>query len=164
MRSPAARGRRPFGAVWMVLVLLAGVVLVLPFWLDFDPAARGIGWVDERRSFSAWAGDMALIYGVLGWAVIAAYAGRLLAARQRVRIAAWGAIGAAFVLSLLAPVDLAGVALLLAALAIALHAALTDRLVAPERFLWLLIAGAVACVLAPELVYARDEFDTGARY
>ena len=56
MRSPAARGRRPFGAVWTVLVLLAGVVLVLPFWLDFDPAARGIGWVDERRSFSALGG------------------------------------------------------------------------------------------------------------
>jgi YYY domain-containing protein len=164
MRSPAARGRRPFGAVWTVLVLLAGVVLVLPFWLDFDPAARGIGWVDERRSFSAWAGDMALIYGVLGWAVVAAYAGRLLGARQRVRIAAWGAIGAAFVLSLLAPVDLSGVALLLAALAIALHAALTDRLVIPERFLWLLVAGAVACLLAPELVYVRDEFDNGELY
>jgi YYY domain-containing protein len=164
MRSPAARGRRAFGAVWTVLVLLAGFVLVLPFWLDFDPAARGVGWVGERRSFSAWAGDMALIYGVLGWALVAAYAGRLLAARLRVRIAAWGAVGAAFVLSLLAPVDLAGVALLLAALAVALHAALTDRLGAPERFLWLLVAGGVACVLAPELVYVRDEFDDGELY
>jgi uncharacterized membrane protein len=68
-------------------------------------------------------------------------------------------VGAAFVLSLLAPVDLAGVALLLAALGVALHAALFSRLEAPERFLWLLISGAAACVLAPELVYVRDEFD-----
>ena len=164
MRGPAADGRRAFGAVWTVLVLVAGVVLVLPFWLDFDPAARGIGAVTERRSFAHWAGDMTLIYGVLGWAVLAAYAGRLLAARQRVRIAAWGGVGAAFVLSLLAPVDLSGVAVLLAALAVAVHAALTRRLEAPERFLWLLIAGGVACVLAPELVYVRDEFDHTALY
>ena len=103
MRGPEADGRRAFGAVWTVLVLVAGFVLMLPFWLNFDPAARGIGGVTEHRSFARWAGDMALIYGVLGWGVLAAYAGRLLAARQRVRIAAWGGVGAAFVLSLLAP-------------------------------------------------------------
>jgi YYY domain-containing protein len=164
MRGPAADGRRAYGAVWTVLVLVAGIVLVLPFWLDFDPAARGLGAVTERRSFARWTGDMMLIYGVLGWGVLAAYAGRLLAARRRVRIAAWGAVGAAFVLSLLAPVDLSGAALLVAALAVAVHAALTRRLEAPERFLWLLIAGGVACVLAPELVYIRDEFDDTALY
>ncbi len=159
LRGPEARGRRPFAVVWTVLVLLAGFVLVLPFWLNFDPAARGIGWVGERRSFSRWLGDMALIYGVLGWAVLAAYVGRLLAARRRDRIAIWGGVGLAFVLSLLAPIDFAGVAALLAALAVALHAALSSRLEGPERFLWLLVAGGAACVLAPELVYVRDEFD-----
>ncbi|HET8951456.1 MAG TPA: DUF2298 domain-containing protein [Solirubrobacteraceae bacterium] len=157
MRGPAADGRRAFGAVWTVLVLLAGLVLVLPFWLNFDPAARGIGWVGERASFTRWAWDTTLIYGVLGWALLAAYAGRLLAARRR--DAVWAAVGAAFVLSLLAPIDFAAVAVLLAALAVALHAALTTRLEAPERFLWLLIAGATALLLAPELVYVRDEFD-----
>src|SRR5215213_3799235 len=34
MRGPAADGRRAFGAVWTVLVLLAGIVLLLPFWLN----------------------------------------------------------------------------------------------------------------------------------
>lgn len=164
MRGREATGRRAFGAVWTALVLIAGIVLVLPFWLNFDPAARGVGWVGERRSFSAWAGDMALIYGVLAWAVLAAYAGRLLAARRRARIAAWGAVGTAFLLSLLAPVDFAGVAALLIALGIALHAAFFSRLEAPERFLWLLVAGAAACVLAPELVYVRDEFDGSDLY
>jgi YYY domain-containing protein len=164
MRGPAAHGRRAFGAVWTVLVLLAGFVLVLPFWLNFDPAARGIGWVGERLSFTDWAWDTTLIYGILGWAVLAAYAGRLLSARRRERIAVWGGVGAAFVLSLLAPIDFAGVALLLAALTVALHAALTRRLEAPERFLWLLIAVATACLLAPELVYVRDEFDGSDLY
>jgi YYY domain-containing protein len=164
MRGPAADGRRAFGAVWTVLVLLAGFVLVLPFWLNFDPAARGIGWVGERLSFTDWAWDTTLIYGILGWAVLAAYAGRLLSARRRERIAVWGGVGAAFVLSLLAPIDFAGVALLLAALTVALHAALTRRLEAPERFLWLLIAVATACLLAPELVYVRDEFDGSDLY
>src|SRR5215217_1342581 len=131
MRGPEADGRRAFGAVWTVLVLLAGVVLLLPFWLHFDPAARGIGAVGERRSFAQWTGDMALIYGVLAWGVLAAYAGRLLAARRRERIAVWGGVGTAFMLSLLAPVDFAGVALLLGALGVALHAALSRRLEPP---------------------------------
>src|SRR5215208_3890824 len=154
----------PVGAGWTGLVLLAAFVRVLPFWLNFDPAARGIGWVGERLSFTDWAWDTTLIYGVLGWAVLAAYAGRLLSARRRERIAVWGGVGAAFVLSLLAPIDFAGVALLLAALTVALHAALTRRLEAPERFLWLLIAVATACLLAPELVYVRDEFDGSDLY
>ncbi len=32
-------------------------------------------------------------------------------------------------------------------------------LAAPERFLWLLVSGGLACVIAPELVYVRDAFD-----
>jgi len=164
MRGPEAAGRRAFGAVWTVLVLLAGVVLLLPFWLEFDPAARGIAAVTEHRGFAAWAGDMALIYGVLGWALLAAYAGRLLAARRPLRVAVWGAVGVAFGLSLLAPLDLAGIAALVVALAVAVHALLSHRLQAPERFVWLLVAGGVSCVLLTELVYVRDEFDGGDLY
>src|SRR5690349_11404716 len=93
--------QRPFAVVWTVLVLVAGVILMLPFWIDFDPAARGIGWVGERQGFTDWFADSALIYALLGWALVAAYASRLLASRRRARTAAWGAIGGAFVLSLL---------------------------------------------------------------
>jgi len=164
MRGPEADGRRAFGAVWTVTVLLAGLVALLPFWLDFDPAARGLGVVTERRGFTAWAGELALVYGVLGWAVLAAYAGRLLASRRPLRAAVWGAVGTAFVLSLLAPVDLAGIAALAGALAVAVHALLARRLPAAERFLWLLVAGGVGCLLATELVYVRDEFEGGALY
>jgi YYY domain-containing protein len=164
MRGPEAEGRRAFGAVWTGLVLLASVVLVLPFWLEFDPAARGVGAVTEHLGFSEWAGDTALIYGILGWALVAAYVSRLLAARLALRVAVWSAIGAAFVLSALAPLDLAGIAVLAAALAVAVHALLSRRLAAPERFLWAIVAAGVGCVLAPELVYVRDEFDGGDLY
>ena len=164
MRRPEAAGRRVLGAVWTVLVLLVGLVLLLPFWLGFDPAARGLGIVTEHRPFIAWAGELALIYGVLAWAVLAAYAGRLLASRRPLRTAVWGAVGTAFVLSLLAPVELAGTAALAGAAAVAVHALLARRLAAPERFLWLLVAGGVGCLLLTELVYVRDEFDGGPLY
>ena len=59
-------------------------------WTSTRRRAGSAGSTSAARS-ARWAGDMALIYGVLGWAVLAAYAGRLLAARQRVRIAVWGA-------------------------------------------------------------------------
>jgi YYY domain-containing protein len=164
MRGPEADGRRAFGAVWTVLVLLASVVLVLPFWLEFDAAARGIGAVTDHLGFTEWAADGALIYGILGWALLAGYASRLLAARLAVRVAAWGGVGAAFALSALAPLGLAGIAALAAALAVAVHALLSTRLQAAERFLWALVAAGVGCVLAPELVYVRDEFDGSALY
>jgi YYY domain-containing protein len=164
MRGPEAAGRRVSGAVWTVLVLLIGPALLLPFWLDFDPTARGLAVVTEHRPFVAWARETALIYGVLVWALVAAYAARLLASRRPLRTAVWGAVGAAFVLSLLAPVELAGVAALAGALAVAVHALLARRLPAAERFLWLLVAGGVGCVLLTELVYVRDEFDGGPLY
>ena len=88
----------------------------------------------------------------------------MLAAERPLRLAIWGAVGRAFVLSLLAPLDLAGVAALLAAVAVALHAMLAPRLAPAERFLWLLVAGAAGCLLLPELVYVRDEFDGSELY
>ena len=164
MREPASAGRRAYGVVWAVLVVLGGIVLTLPFWLDFDAAARGIGRVTEHDSFAHWAGDQALIYGIVAWLAVAAYASRVLATSRPLRTALWSAVAAAFVLSLLAPVELSGIALLLALVAVAIHALLSTRLVAAERFLWVLLAGAAGCVLLPELIYVRDEFDGSDLY
>jgi YYY domain-containing protein len=164
LRDPASAGRRAYGVVWAVLVVLAGIVLTLPFWLNFDAAARGIGTVTKHDSFAHWAGDQALIYGILAWIAAAAYASRVLATSRPARTALWTAVAAAFVLSLLAPVELSGIAALVAALAVAIHALLSPRLERAERFLWLLIAGAAGCLLLPELVYIRDEFDGGDLY
>ncbi|MDP9293276.1 MAG: DUF2298 domain-containing protein, partial [Actinomycetota bacterium] len=54
--------------------------------------------------------------------------------------------------------DLAGIAALVALVAVAAHAAVSRRLAAPERFAWVLICGAMLCLLIPELVYVRDSF------
>ncbi len=164
MRDPASQGRRAYGVTWAALVILAGIVLTLPFWLDFDAAARGIGFVGERDSFGRWFGDHALIYGVLAWLAAAAYASRVLATSSPARTAIWSAVLAAFVLSALAPIEMSGLAALLAAVGVAIHALLSTKLERAERFLWVLIAGAAGCLLLPELVYVRDEFDGSALY
>jgi YYY domain-containing protein len=150
--------------VWTALVLLASVVLLLPFWLNFDPAARGIGLVDDHAPFGRYLGREALIYGIFAAILAAAFVTRLLAAAHPVRIAAWGAVAAIFTGSLLATVDLAGPAVIAALLVVALGALASRRIGAAERALWLLIAGGVACVVLPDVVYLRDAFAGGPFY
>jgi YYY domain-containing protein len=140
------------------------VGLLAPFWLTFDPATRGVGLVEERRGFAAFVGDLGLLYGTLAWPLAAAFAARLLAARRPLRTLAWGAVAAAFALSLLAPLGVAGAAAVAALLGVAVGALLAPGLGAPERVLWLLVAGGLGCVLLPELVYVRDSFDGSELY
>ena len=157
--DPRSAGRRGYAITWLVLVLVASVVLVLPFWLNFNPAASGIALVDERRPFARFMGDMALLYGIFAGLLAAAFAARLLATRRPARALVWGLVAAIFAGSLLAAADLAGVAVLALLLGVAIGAALSPGLAAPERFLWLLVSGGLALVIAPELVYVRDAFD-----
>jgi YYY domain-containing protein len=164
LRDPASAGRRSYAVVWLALVLVASVVLVLPFWLEFDPAARGLGLVDDRRSFTSFVGDQALLYGTLAWPLAAAFVARLPAVKRPVRTLVWGGVAAVFAGSLLAPADLTGAAAVAVALAVAVAALLSPALGAPERFLWLLVSGGLVCVLLPELVYVRDSFDGGDLY
>jgi YYY domain-containing protein len=164
MRSPESAGRRDYAVVWTVLVLAASVVLLLPFWLNYVPAANGVGTVAHRRPFDRWVGDETLIYAVVAWPLLALYARRLLGSRHPWRWAGWGGVGLAAAGSLLAGADLAGVVVLAALLGVAVHAALSSRLNAPERFVWILAAGAAALVLAPELIYVRDAFEHTALY
>ena len=159
--DPRSAGARSYAISWLVLVLAASVVLVLPFWLNFNPAASGLALVDERRPFARFMGDMALLYGIFLGLLVAAFAARVLAARRPLRALVWGAVALVFAGSLLAAADLAGVAVLAALLAVAIGAALTPGLAAAERVLWLLVSGGLACVIAPELVYVRDAFEGG---
>ena len=85
LRSTDSAGRRLYALVWLALVLLASVVLMLPFWLNFNPAARGIGWVKERASFTHFVGDQLLLYGLFVGPLAAAFAARVLATRRPVR-------------------------------------------------------------------------------
>jgi YYY domain-containing protein len=161
LRSPAGAGGRDFAIVWLALVLLASVVLLLPFWVSYVPATNGVGTVGRREPFTRFAGEEALIYAVVAWPLAALYARRLLSARHPWRWAAWCPVAVAIAGSLLAGAHLAGVAVLVAALAVAVHAALSPRLPVPERFVWTLAAGACALVIVPELIYVRDAFDHG---
>jgi YYY domain-containing protein len=163
-RSAESAGRRAYAVTWLGLVLVASVVLVLPFWLGFDPAARGIALVDERRPFTRFLGDLALLYGIFAWLLLGVFAARALAARRPGRTLVWAAVAALFAGSLLATVDLAGVAVLAALATVALGALLARSLGAPERFLWLLILGGLVCLVVPELVYVRDAFDGSDLY
>ena len=162
--SAESEGRRAYAVTWLGLVLVASVVLVLPFWLAFDPAARGIALVDERRPFTRFLGDLALLYGLFAWLLLAAFAARAFAARRPVRTLTWGAVAAIFAGSFLATVGMAGAALLAALAAVAVGALAARSLGAPERFLWLLIFGGLVCLLVPEVVYVRDAFDGSDLY
>jgi YYY domain-containing protein len=164
LRSADSGGRRVYALVWLALVLVASVVFVLPFWLNFDPAARGVGWVSRRPSFTSFVRDQFLLYGLFIGPLAAAFAARVLATRRPLRTLAWGAVALIFVLSLLAPSDWAGVGALVVGLAVALGALFSRELAAPERFLWLLIAGGLICLVVPEVVYVRDEFDGSSLY
>jgi YYY domain-containing protein len=149
-------------ARWLLLVLASSALLVLPFHLSFDPSARGIGVVEEGRGFAGWLRDELLLFGSLAALVAFAYVGRLTASRRPGRNAVWIAVAALFAGSLLAALEYAHVALLVVALLVALHALV--RAPAAARMVWLLVAGGVACLLGPELLYVRDEFEDGPLY
>jgi YYY domain-containing protein len=154
-----AQHRRGYPFVWLALVLLASFVLILPFVLDFDPEARGIGFVHTRRPFAKWLGDLVLIYGILIWPLVAAYAAHWWDSPNRWRWLGGGAAAAIVVGVILAGDDLTGAMVVAVAMAIGISAALSRELAAPVRFLWILIAGGAALLLIPEILYLKDAFD-----
>jgi YYY domain-containing protein len=164
-RQPGRVGSRRRAVGWAGGTAAVSVLAFLPFWLTFEPPdGGGLALVPERRSFSLFARDQILTLGVFGWVLLGAYGERLLATRRPARTAAWALVGAMVGGSLLAALDdLAGVALLAAAIAVAIHAAL-ERPLAVERFVWLLVAAGLSCVALPEVVYLRDEFDGSDLY
>jgi YYY domain-containing protein len=160
VRDPrSAAGGRVEAARWLAAVIALSVLLILPFYLSFVPAARGIGVVGEGAGFGAWLADQLLLYGSLALPVGLLYLGRLLATRRPGRNAAWAAAATLFLGSLLAALGVLHIALLAVALAVALQAVLAARIEPAQRAVWLLAAGGVACLLGPELLYVRDEFD-----
>jgi YYY domain-containing protein len=164
LRDPRSAPARPAAVRWLLAVLALSALLMLPFFLSFDPAARGIGVVDEGRGFADWLRDELLLFGSLLVFVALAYVGRLLATHRPGRNAVWIAVAVLFAGSLLAAVEWAHVALLAALLVVALAALLSAGTPPPLRLVWLLVAGGVACLLGPEVLYVRDEFDRSALY
>jgi len=154
-----AEHRKGYPLVWLALVILASFILILPFILNFDPEARGIGFVHVRRPFGKWLGDMTLIYGILAWPLAAAFAARWWDSPNRWRWLGGGLAAGVVVGVLLAGDNLTGAMVVAVAMAVAIGAALSRELTAPARFLWILIAGGAALLLIPELLYLKDAFD-----
>ena len=148
-----AAGRRGYPLVWLGLVLVASFVLILPFVLNFDPEARGIGFVHVRRAVRQVARRHALIYGILIWPLLAAFVIRLREAHAHAGAGSAGAGAAVRRPRLAAGLrrpdrrDAAG------GLDGGRHRrrALARRSAAPARFLWILIAGGAALLLIPEI-------------
>jgi len=149
---------------WTLAALLLAIVAVLPFLLTYEAATDGLGRVTERASFTSWASDHAALYGLFAYLVATAYAVRLARSRHPWRTAGWTAAAALFAGSLLAAADLVAVGALVVLVGTAAHAALLARAPAVERFVWVLIGGALLCLLIPEVVYVRDSFDGSALY
>jgi len=146
---------------WVLTLGLLAIIAVLPFLLTYDPAAAGLGAVEERAPFSDWARDHARIYGLAAYLAATAYAAWLASTQRPWRNLAWIAVAAIFAGSLLAGADLAGVAALIVLGAVAARAGIAGRRPAPERFVWVLIGSALLCLLIAELIYVRDSFDGG---
>ena len=164
LRDPRSEATRPAAVRWLLAVLALSALLVLPFHLSFDPAARGIGVVKDGRGFAGWLRDELLLFGSLRSSWRSRTPGGWWRTRRPGRNAVWIAVAAVFAGSLLAALEWAHVALLAALLLVALHALLSPRTAPPARLVWLLISGGVACLLGPELLYVRDEFDDSALY
>jgi len=151
-----APGRARRALVWGGAWVAGSIVLFLPFWLSFDPPTLGVGLIHEHTPFSTFARDYLLIYGVALWVVLAMLARHY---RMPYRFVLWGGAGALFVLVLLAPSRLAGVAVALVLAAAAVYAAFSSGdATTPTRVLWLLTAAALGLIAVGEVAYIRDAF------
>jgi YYY domain-containing protein len=160
IRASADPRRARLAAWWVAWVGLA-VLLALPFLLRFSPTTDGIGIVGDHDPFSRYARDIGLIFGLPLWVLAAAFVARL---RMPFRYAAWAFVAAIFLLTLLAPGNLAGLVLILSATAVAFGAFIDNRLDAPLRFFWLLAAVGLGLVALGEVVFIRDVFDGTPSY
>lgn len=152
-----APGHWPRAVAWGCVWLVAAVVLYLPFWQSFSPPTTSVGRIREHASFTSFARDYALIYGVFLWIALALFAGRFRLPRRYV---AWIGSAVLFLLVLLAPDRLSGLAVALVLVALAVFATLASgEFDQPYRLLWLLASVAFGLVASGEVLYLRDAFD-----
>jgi YYY domain-containing protein len=153
----ANAGGRPWPTLgWLLLLAVTALALFAPFIVQYAPDTAGVGLVRQHDPFTRFAADVALIYALPLWIVGAALAHRLAVPRRYI---AWSAVAVLVVLVALAPQRVAGLFLVGALAAVALHAALDRRLIQPERFFWLLVSLALMLVAIGEFAYIRDAFE-----
>jgi YYY domain-containing protein len=144
-------------ACWCTALLPASVVAFLPFWLKFSPPTHGIALLPDHLRFGRFAADYLLLYGISLWVALVVFAGRF---RLPFRYTSWLGSLALFILVLLTPPRLAGLALAVTLAALAAYATLSSGSTGGTyRFLWLLLTSALTLVAAGEFVYVRDAFE-----
>ena len=164
LTSPEASAHRGAALAWTAGVLALGVVLILPFVIDFDPNAKkafAFTKVAQRESFGLFVRHHLQIEGVFVWLLLAPFFAALAATRHRWRVLAWGAAAMAFVLPLLAQRNLAGAGLVFVLGAAAVAAGAARHRTTAERTLWALAAMALACIFGSEIGVVPDEFYGG---
>ena len=74
---PAAGAPAPLGGALVGCLARGSVLLFVPFYLSYDPAARGIGVVGKHDQFSRLVWDLLLIYALSLWVAALAFSSRL---------------------------------------------------------------------------------------
>lgn len=160
------RDRREWilASAWGIVWLSATVVLFLPYVLEFSPTTDGLGLVPDHAPFTRVVGDSLLIYGLPLWILATAYVYRVRESGLPRRYLVWLAVLAMFLLTLLAPGRLAGLALVLAVVAFGIYTTLARHYPQSLRFFWLLVTLGTGLIAAGELVYIRDAFEGTSFY
>jgi YYY domain-containing protein len=162
--SPEATTHRRNALLWTGGVLVLGIVLILPFVIDFEPnAKKAFAFTKEaqRESFGLFVKHHLAIEGPLLWLLVAPFAAALLALRHRLRVVVWGLAGMALLLPVLAQSRLAGAGLAFMLVAAALAAGAARHRTTAERVLWAIGAMGLACILGTEIGVVPDEFYGG---
>ena len=159
--GPGRRNRRWAVSLWALALPVAALALFAPFVAAFSPHTDGVALVTEHEPFTELMWELLLIYALPAWVLVAAFCERLGRPRREL---AWASVLVLVVLVLLAPDRVAGLALLLGAVAVALHAAFDTRLGQGRRFFWILVAVGVGLVAIGDFAYIRDAFDGTPSY
>ena len=167
LRAPESGGRRGYAVVWLVLVLVASVVLVLPFLLDSTRRRAASAGSSERAVVRALRRRQALLYGLVRGAARRPRTRRGCSPRAGRCARPCGASSRALfaLLAARAAPTWRGRGALVALLAVAARRAALDRGSAPPSA----SCGCSSCggrhlPADPELVYVRDEFDGSDLY
>jgi YYY domain-containing protein len=146
---------------WFLLLVAGAFVLFVPFVVQYVPDSDGVALVRDHDPFTRFVADLGLIYTLPLWILAGALVHRL---AMPIRYFVWSVVAVLVVLVVLAPERVSGLFLVVALAAIALHAALDQRLTQPERFFWLLVTSGLALLAVGDFVYIRDAFDGTASF
>ncbi|MEA2168718.1 MAG: hypothetical protein QOF76_2018 [Solirubrobacteraceae bacterium] len=160
LTSADAAGTRVRTVLWGVAVVAGGIVLLLPFITNFDPNAMGFALTTaaKRETFGDFLRHHLVMEGALLWLLVLPLLARLHESENGLKIVLWPLGLFALIGPVYASRNNGGAILLALLLALTLWAAVTRTKTTVERTLFVLAAGAFACLLGSEAGIVKDEF------